>query len=117
MSSQSVYRTYRFIDKDPIIDKVRTVLQDEGLFAKGKRKIVHELSGVQLSTLDGWFEGDTMKPINATVGAVISSIGYEMTFIKSKDINIDKELKVAANWLLRQNSTKAKPKKRVNGHK
>lgn len=117
MSRLSLYRTYRFIDKDPIIDKVRTVLQDEGLFAKGKRKIVHELSGVALATMDGWFEGDTKRPINATIGAVVSSLGYEATFQKTKSINIESELKRAAAWQARQNSSDRKPaaRKRTNG--
>lgn len=112
-----LYRTYRFLDKDPVIDKVRTVLQDEGLFAKGKRKIVHELSGVATATLDGWFEGDTKLPRNATIGAVVSALGYEPKFIKTKDIDIEDERKVAARWLLKQNA-KPKPRKsrRKNGH-
>jgi hypothetical protein len=114
MSSQSVYRTYRFIDKDPIIDKVRTVLEDEGLLKKPG--IVHELSGVATATLDGWFKGDTKRPQAATIGAVISSVGYDMQFVKAKDIDIDRELKLAANWLLRQNS-KRPARKRVNGHR
>src|SRR6266436_1590419 len=117
MARLSLYRTYNFIDKDPVIDKVRTLLQDEGLFAKGKRKIVHELSGVAMATLDGWFEGDTKCPINKTIGAVVTSLGYEPTFQKIKSIDIDRELKRAAQWLERQNSSPRRKQsaKKANG--
>lgn len=116
MAELRLYRTYRFMYKDPIIDKVRTLLQDEGLFAKSKRKIVHELSGVATATLDGWFEGDTKKPINATIGAVVSSLGYEAQFVKKKDIDLDHELKAAARWLVSRTRT-AGGRKKVNGHR
>lgn len=114
MARLSLYRTYRFIDKDPVIDKIRTILQDEGLLAKGQRKIVHQLSGVAVGTLDGLFEGDTKCPINRTVCAIVTSVGYEPTFVKVKDIDIDKELKRAADWLLKQNSS---PKEKTSARK
>jgi len=113
MARLSLYRTYRFIGKDPVIDQVRTLLNDEGLLKK--RQIVHKLSGVAVTPLDNWFDGETKRPQHATVGAVISALGYDMKFVKSKSIDIDKELKVAANWLLKQNSSKKGPAKKANG--
>jgi hypothetical protein len=115
MARLSLYRTYRPTKdgKDPVIFKVKTLLQDEGLIHK--LDIVSELSGVGERTMDEWFDGDTMKPINATVGAVISSLGYDIQFVKKKEIDINKELKAAADWLLKQNSPRAKPRKRANG--
>lgn len=108
MAQLSVYRTYRYIDKDPVIDKVRTLVQDEGLFKK--LSIVHQLSGVSTSTLENWFHGDTRSPQNRTVCAVITALGYEHSFVKSRQIEIEKELQIAARWLARQND-KAKPKR------
>jgi hypothetical protein len=100
MARISVYRTYNFIDKDPIIDKVRTVLQDEGLLKK--RNIVSRLSGVSVGTMDKWFDGDTRKPQHATLAAVATAVGYEIGFKKIQRIDVDEELKVAADWRKRQ---------------
>ncbi len=109
MAELRLYRTYRFIDKDPVIDKVRTVLQDEGLLKKPG--LVHQLSGVATATLNNWFDGETKRPQHATIAAVISSLGYDMQFVKTKDLDVDKELKAAADWLIKQNSGK-KPARR-----
>jgi hypothetical protein len=94
----SKYRCYNFKTKNPVIDKMRTVLQDEGLFAKNKRKTLHELSGVALSTFDGWFEGETKDPKHATIMATMSAIGYEEQFVKTATIDLDEELAKAARW-------------------
>ncbi len=110
-----VYRTYNYVDKNPVIDKVRTLIQDEGLFKE--LKIVHEISGVSTSTLDNWFNGTTRSPQHATIAAVITSLGYEETFHKKKDIDIERERKLGAEWLEKQErKSKSKPKKRTNGH-
>jgi hypothetical protein len=111
------YRTYNYIDKNPVIDKVRTLLRDEGLIKE--LKIVHEISGVGTSTVDGWLNGDTRNPQHHTVAAVITSLGYEETFVKTKDIDIEKERKLAADWLERQEKKGAIKKERAksNGHR
>lgn len=121
-----IYRTYRFIDKDPIIDAVRTVVETEKL----KNQFVHELSGVAATTLHNWFDGPTKKPNNATTCAVTAALGYvrrdrlrpdgtlEIGYVKARDYDYVKERDKAATWLLRQNSAKKrKPrKKKGNGH-
>jgi hypothetical protein len=113
-----LYRTYRYMDKNPVIDKVRTVLQDEGLYSKKQRKMLHQISGVAEATFEGWFEGDTRDPRHATIMATLTSIGYEEQFVKAKEVDFDKELKIAAAWLVKQNSgPKRKPAKKANGHK
>ncbi|WP_166304652.1 hypothetical protein [Bradyrhizobium sp. 2S1] len=98
-----------------MIDKMRTLIQDEGLIKK--LKIVHEISGVSTSTLDNWFNGTTRSPQHATIAAVITSLGYEEEFVKKKEIDVESERKVAADWLAQQEKKKAKPKakKRTNG--
>jgi hypothetical protein len=111
-----VYRTYNYVDKNPVIDKVRSLVQDEGLIKK--LGVVHEISGVSTSTLDNWFNGATRSPQHATIAAVITSLGYQEEFIKKKDIDIEAERKTAAAWLERQEK-KAQPKKvkaKTNGH-
>ncbi|HVG51627.1 MAG TPA: hypothetical protein VM867_08345, partial [Xanthobacteraceae bacterium] len=95
-----VYRTYNYIDKNPVIDKVRTLIQDEGLIKK--LSVVHEISGVSTSTLDNWFNGTTRSPQHATIAAVITSLGYQERFVKERDIDLEKEREVAAAWQERQ---------------
>jgi hypothetical protein len=117
MAEMRVLRTYRYVDKNPVIDKMRTVLQDEGLFKK--LPIVHELSGISTSCLHALFHGATRNPQHRTVAGVMTSLGYEETFQKIKDIDIERERKAAADWLEKQDAGKDKRKKqkrRVNGH-
>jgi hypothetical protein len=111
-----VYRTYNYIDKNPVIDKVRTLIQDEGLIKK--LGTVHEISGVSTSTLDNWFNGTTRSPQHATIAAVITSLGYKEEFVKDHDIDIEKEREVAAAWLEKQEkkAVPKKPRPKTNGH-
>jgi hypothetical protein len=85
------YRSYSFKTKDPVIDRVRTILQDEGL----SNNDAHIISGVSTTTLHNWFEGETRRPQYATVAAIISSVGYEAKFVKEKKINYERELEKA----------------------
>ena len=112
-----VYRTYNYVDKNPVIDKVRTLIQDEGLIKK--LGIVHEVSGVATATIDRWLNGDTKNPQHGTIAAVITALGYEERFVKTQKIDYDKEREVAAKWLEKQQKLKASappPAKKPNGH-
>jgi hypothetical protein len=115
MAELRVLRTYRYVDKNPVIDKMRTVLQDEGLFKK--LQIVHEISGISSSCLHGLFHGATRNPQHRTVAGIMTSLGYEEQFVKAKEIDIEKERKAAAEWLDRQEkkTAKAAPKRKANG--
>ncbi|RXG91606.1 hypothetical protein EAS62_24310 [Bradyrhizobium zhanjiangense] len=106
------------VDKNPVIDKVRTLVQDEGLIKK--LGIVHEISGVSTSTLDNWFNGTTRSPQHATIAAVVTSLGYREEFVKDHELDIEAERKAAAAWLEKQEKQKAaaKPKPaKTNGHR
>jgi transcriptional regulator with XRE-family HTH domain len=86
-----VYRSYNFVNKDPVIDKVRTIVQDEGL-SYGE---IHILSSVSDGTLRNWFEGETRRPQYATVAAVTSALGYTQEFKKARKPDFDRELQKA----------------------
>jgi len=75
-----VYRTYRFIDKDPIIDKLRTAVSD----SKMKYSEIHEESDVTVGTLRNWFHGDTKRPQFATLNAVALAIGCELQLVSKR---------------------------------
>jgi DNA-binding phage protein len=65
-----VYKSYNFIDKDPIIDYVRTKV-----FANGGPGKIARASGVTSTTLYNWFNKKTKRPQFATVAAVLIACG------------------------------------------
>ena len=65
-----VYKSYNFIDKDPIIDHARTKVFANG----GPSKMARE-SDVSPATLYGWFNGRTRRPQFATVARVLLACG------------------------------------------
>jgi hypothetical protein len=107
------YRTYRFVDKNPVIDKVRTLLEDEGLMTD--LNAAHEISGVGTATLRAWFFGDTKNPFHSTVAALTSSLGYEETFVRVNKINIKAERELGKQWLVDRAKRKAKASAKANG--
>lgn len=65
------YKAYSFVDKDPIIDVLRTIkrdaeMSDVGITANG---------GPATGTLKGWFGGKTRRPQFATVAAAAVAMG------------------------------------------
>ncbi len=74
------YKSYSFIDKDPIIDRMRTIIADEDVSYKD----VHVLSDVAVSTMYNWFEGKTRRPSHCTVAAVVNGLGYELVLSKKR---------------------------------
>jgi hypothetical protein len=74
MAGSFTYKSYNFIGKDPIIDEIRTIVQDHG----ASYKDIHEHSGVSTGTLSAWFHGATKKPQSATINAVLRSMGWKL---------------------------------------
>lgn len=76
--SFKLYKTYSFTSKDPIIDKLRGIIQDEGVsyasLAAG--------SGVSESTLYQWFHGKTLRPQFASIMAVTRELKYDLALVK-----------------------------------
>ncbi|WLA79542.1 hypothetical protein [Bradyrhizobium elkanii] len=103
-----IYRTYSYLTKNPVIDKMRTVLQEEGMYSKKQRQVLHELSGVGVQTFENGFEGDVRNPRHETIMATMSSLGYEEQFVKAKTIDVEAERKAAAAWQEKQNKLKEK---------
>jgi transcriptional regulator with XRE-family HTH domain len=79
MTKGFTYKSYSFIDKDPIIDEVRTIVQMSG----ATYKKIEEDSGVTSATLRAWFQGKTRKPQAATLNAVARALGFKLGFVPS----------------------------------
>lgn len=121
-----VYRSYRFVDKDPVIDAIRTVVQDVGL----KHGTVAVLAGVAPTTLQNWFVGSTRRPNNATVTAVSAALGYvrqdtldargvvRVGYRKVRDLDFEAQRKMADRWLVKHGhkpKRKRKAEAKTNG--
>ena len=97
MAVHKIFRTYRFIDKDPVIDELRTLLQDEGLFDQLAKVAV--LANLSYSTVYSLFHGETRRPHNSTASSIGTCAGYERGWKKvRRNINWDEELKLAIAW-------------------
>jgi transcriptional regulator with XRE-family HTH domain len=94
-----LYRSYNFVDKDPGIDKMRTIVQDELGRGKGVAQKLSTLSNVGASTIDNWFNGKTRRPQHTTMAAAMAALGYQWTLVQEKPItDYEAELKKAARW-------------------
>ena len=69
------YKSYNFVDKDPMIDQVRTIIID----SHDTYKQIAEASGVNEGTIRNWLDGATRKPQAATFNAVLRTLGYKLT--------------------------------------
>jgi transcriptional regulator with XRE-family HTH domain len=66
-------RSYNFIDKDPEIDKFRTIYQKEHI----KEDDLAALAGLSTSTVRNMFGGQTSRPQHATFAKMASAMNYE----------------------------------------
>lgn len=72
------YHTYNFTEKDPLIDYIRTVINEYG---KSIKQIADE-SGVGASTISNWIYGDTKRPQAAPLNAVLRACHYKLHIAK-----------------------------------
>jgi hypothetical protein len=96
----ALLRTYRFVDKDPVCDELKTLISDEGLF--DRLGTVATLANLHRQTLHNIFHGSTKRPQNATVMGIITCLGYERKFVKSRKLNVEEELVFAKQWNTRE---------------
>jgi hypothetical protein len=72
------YKSYNFIDKDPMIDEVRTIVEQSG----ATYQWINSTSGVSITTISKWFDGSTRRPQAATMNAVLRSLGYKLGVVE-----------------------------------
>jgi transcriptional regulator with XRE-family HTH domain len=83
-------RSYNFVDKDPEIDKFRTLFQQERkLFREGDLAV---LAGLASSTVKNMFGGKTRKPQHATFAKLAGAMGYEYSLTREKQPDYATEL-------------------------
>ncbi len=79
------YKSYLFVDKDPIIDAFRTARSDKGLsYAELSAE-----SGVSATTFRNWEHGKTRRPMFSTVMAAVNALGKKLVTKNGKPHLID----------------------------
>lgn len=84
MSAFKPYKSYNFKDKDPIIDRTRTVMQDHG----ATYKQLADDSGLAPSTIYNIFDGPTRFPRHATIAALLGAMGYSFSIVPRRSDNV-----------------------------
>ena len=81
----SLYKSYVFKDKDPVIDELRTLVESTygKLDAKSLTQI-HEEGGPTVACMHQWFHGKTKRPQNPTIEAAGRAMGYQRIWRKMK---------------------------------
>jgi hypothetical protein len=70
----NISNSYNFIDKAPIIDEIRTLIQDRGV----TESYVCYKSGVGKTTIKNWFNGHTKRPQAPTLNMVLRVFGKKL---------------------------------------
>jgi hypothetical protein len=76
------YDTYKFATVDPVIDEMRTALDDSG----HKASWVCGVSRLSTTTASNWFRGKTRRPQNASISAFMGALGYRRKWIRDRDM-------------------------------
>jgi transcriptional regulator with XRE-family HTH domain len=84
-------RSYSFVDKDPEIDKFRTIYQQEHI----KEDDLAALAGISTSTVTNMFGGKTKKPQHATFAKMAAAMGYEYGLQRIGNPSYDKAIQEA----------------------
>lgn len=80
------YKSYNFIDKDPMIDIIRTIVFESKLSIPR----IAEESGVSHHTILKWLYGETKRPTAAAMNAVLRVLGYKLDVVHIGQLSIVK---------------------------
>lgn len=76
----NAYKTYNFKDKDPVIDQLRTIVEDSKL----SHKDIQDAAGTSQSLLYNWFYGGVRRPQSATIEAIGRACGKQRVWVDFK---------------------------------
>ena len=81
-----LYKSYMFRGKDPVIDQLRTIIQDQqGKLTPLTLQQIEEDGGPTASCMANWFWGKTKRPQSATVEAAGRALGMERVWRKARN--------------------------------
>lgn len=101
-SRTPTYGAYRFIDKDPAIDQLRTIAQGHfgGRITRKSLTIIEHSGGPSTNSMYNWFFGDVKRPQSASLEAAGRGMGFRRKWVK------DAQLVSKADKLLQRHSKK-----------
>lgn len=83
-----LYRSYMFRNRDPVIDELRTIVNEAyGRVGYKAYKDIEANGGPTVTCLHNWFEGDTKRPQSATVEAAGRAMGYRRVWQKFNKVD------------------------------
>jgi hypothetical protein len=78
-----LYKSYLFKDKDPVIDELRTIMQErEGGTGFRQYRAIELAGGPSVTCMANWFEGDTRRPQSASVEACGRAMGMRRQWVE-----------------------------------
>jgi hypothetical protein len=81
-----LYKSYMFKNKDPVIDEMRTIIQDNfGSITHKALKQIEADGGPTITCMDNWFKGDTKRPQSASIEAAGRAMGMKRVWVKSNN--------------------------------
>ena len=83
-TKRGVYGAYLFKDKDPAIDELRGMVEDNfgGEVTGGTLTAITNDGGPSQSCMRNWFWGKTRRPNNSTLEAAGRAIGFRRKWVK-----------------------------------
>src|SRR5215472_5903023 len=79
---------YRFIDKDPVIDVIRTEMQRFGTLNHNQIARIAYGSGVSPSTIHNWLFGDVRRPQSLSTRFVLQELGVQIKYVREDGTTI-----------------------------
>ena len=80
----AVYTTYRFMNKDPVIDELRTLTQyvakRDGIKVANVQRNAAKAANMSPSTPENWFKGPVKRPNNCSIEAYGRALGKKRTW-------------------------------------
>lgn len=102
-------RSYNFVDKDPEIDRFRTLYQRFQI----KESDLAVVAGLAASTVGNMFGGKTRRPQHATFAKLAGAMGYRYDLVADRQIDYEKEVPKARAEFREYRAMKAKKKVRA----
>jgi transcriptional regulator with XRE-family HTH domain len=85
-------RSYNFIDKDPEVDRFRTLFQKERRAGLRRESDLAVLAGVSPQTVKNMFGGETRRPLHSTLAKIAGALGYEYGLSRKLTPNYETEI-------------------------
>ena len=85
-----IYKSYSFRTKDPVIDELRTMVEDHfGTRVNNKAlTAITEEGGPSVACMHAWFYGETKRPQNPTVEAAGRAMGFKRKWVRMSAVEL-----------------------------